>query len=141
MRAPASTFAALASAVLSAAACPGVAAWASDDVEVPEPAEVCLSCHSLSPDEPVLEGPTLWQVVGRPVASVPGFDYSDGLARLRPGRWDRDALDRFLAAPQAYAPGTAMTMGGVRSAAARAQVLDFLATLRPGADDREERDE
>ncbi len=39
-------------------------------------------------------------------------------------------LDRFLAAPQVFAPGTQMTLGGVRNAADRAAVIDFLETLR-----------
>jgi len=135
-------FAALLVAALAVALRPGAAAHASDDeageAEVPEAAEVCLSCHTIGPEEPLLEGPTLWQVVGRPVASVPGFEYSAAL-RDHGGRWDRATLDRFLAAPQAFAPGTAMTLGGVRQAADRARVLDFLETLRPGG--RQEREE
>jgi cytochrome c len=106
----------------------------SAEVEVPEAAEVCLSCHAISADEPALEGPTLWGVVGRPIASAPDFEYSDALRRLE-GNWDRGRLDRFLAAPQAYAPGARMTFGGVRSAADRKVVLDFLETLAPAEDD------
>lgn len=143
MRMASRMFAALLLAGLAVALRPGAVAMASDDEageidEVPEPAEVCLSCHTIDPDEPLLEGPTLWQVVGRPVASVPGFEYSAAL-RSRGGRWDRATLDSFLAAPQSFAPGTAMTLGGVRNAADRARVLDFLETLRPGGG--QERDE
>jgi len=101
---------------------------------VPEPAEVCISCHAIRADEPELEGPTLWGVVGRPVASAPDFEYSDALRRLE-GTWDRNSLDRFLAAPQAYAPGVRMTFGGVRNAADRKVVLDFLETLASAKDD------
>jgi cytochrome c len=101
---------------------------------VPAPAEVCLSCHAIRADEPALEGPTLWGVVGRPIASAPDFEYSDALLRLE-GTWTRDRLDRFLAAPQKYAPGARMTFGGVRSAADRRVVLDFLETLAPLEED------
>ena len=104
------------------------AAAESREEEVPEPVEVCIACHAIGPDEPALEGPTLWGVIGRPVASAPDFEYSDALRRLG-GTWDRDRLDRFLAAPQSYAPGAAMSFGGVRSAADRNVVLDFLETL------------
>lgn len=104
------------------------AAAESREDEVPEPVEVCIACHAIGPDEPALEGPTLWGVIGRPVASAPDFEYSDALRRLG-GTWDRDRLDRFLAAPQSYAPGAAMSFGGVRSAADRKVVLDFLETL------------
>lgn len=100
------------------------------EVEAPEPAERCLSCHAMTPSEPPLEGPTLWQVVGRPVASIPGFEYSAAIKALG-GTWTRARLDRFLAAPQEFAPGTRMELGGVRSAADRQVVLDFLETLKP----------
>lgn len=112
---------------------PVVAANASPDgastASVPEAAEVCLSCHAIAADEPALEGPTLWGVVGRRIASAADFEYSDALRRQE-GAWDRAKLDRFLAAPQAFAPGTQMTLGGVRNAADRAAVIDFLETLR-----------
>ena len=88
---PRRLLAALLVTVLAVALRPGAVASASDDeageVEVPEPVEVCLSCHTLHPEEPLLEGPTLWQVVGRPVASMPGFEYSTAL-RSRGGRWE-----------------------------------------------------
>jgi cytochrome c len=139
---PPGIYAVLLAAAFAVAVWPGAPAIASDDeageAEVPEPVEACLSCHTIDPEEPLLEGPTLWQVVGRPVASTPGFEYSAAL-RNHGGRWDRATLDSFLAAPQAFAPGTAMTLGGVRNAADRARVLDFLETLRPGG--RQERDE
>jgi len=120
---------ALATFALLALSAGAVQASPDSDPEVPEPVEVCLSCHAIGANEPVLEGPTLWGVVGRPVASVPDFDYSDALRRLQ-GSWDRERLDRWLTAPQAFAPGTLMTLGGVRSAADRKVVLDFLETLR-----------
>jgi cytochrome c len=113
--------------LVMAAMCAAAAAESRED-EVPEPVEVCIACHAIGPDEPALEGPTLWGVIGRPVASAPDFEYSDALRRLG-GIWDRDRLDRFLAAPQSYAPGAAMSFGGVRSAADRKVVLDFLETL------------
>jgi cytochrome c len=71
---------------------------------------------------------------------VADFDYS-GALRKQAGSWDRDKLDRWLTAPQQFAPGTLMTLGGVRNAADRKVVLDFLETLTaesaaqvPGAD-------
>jgi cytochrome c len=101
---------------------------------VPEAFEACISCHAYQPDEPPLEGPSLWQVAGRRIASLDSYEYSAGLRRIE-GYWDRPTLDRFLAAPQAFAPGIDMTFGGVRSAAERAIVLDFLETLVPADDD------
>jgi len=106
----------------------GPAALASSDDEVPEAVEACLSCHAFQPGEPELEGPTLWGVIGRRIAGAPDYIYSDAL-RSQQGTWDRATLDRFLAAPQEFAPGVNMTFGGVRNAADRKVVLDFLETL------------
>jgi cytochrome c len=112
------------------------AALASESNEVPEPVEGCLSCHAIQPGEPELEGPTLWGVVGRRIAGAPDYLYSDAL-RSQQGTWDRETLDRFLASPQQFAPGVNMTFGGVKNAADRKVVLDFLETLKadgPGDD-------
>ena len=112
---------------------PAVAVNASragaDAARVPEPAEACLSCHAIAADEPALEGPTLWGVMGRRIAGAADYEYSDAL-RKQQGVWDRATLDRFLAAPQVFAPGVNMTFGGVKNAADRRVVLDFLETLR-----------
>jgi len=107
----------------------GPAALASSGAEVPEAAEACLACHAFQPDEPELEGPTLWGVIGRRIAGAQGYVYSDAL-RSQQGHWDRATLDRFLASPQEFAPGVNMTFGGVRNAADRKVVLDFLETLK-----------
>ena len=107
----------------------GSAARASAEGEVPEAAEACLSCHAFQPGEPELEGPTLWGVVGRRIGGAPDYAYSDAL-RSQEGHWDRATLDRFLASPQEFAPGVNMTFGGVRNAADRKAVLDFLETLK-----------
>ena len=107
----------------------GAASASSDDeIEVPDAVEVCLSCHAFKPGEPELEGPTLWGVVGRRIAGAPDYVYSDAL-RSQQGTWDRATLDRFLASPQQFAPGVNMTFGGVKNAADRQVVLDFLEKL------------
>jgi cytochrome c len=107
----------------------GSAACASSDAEVPKAAEACLSCHAFQPGGPELEGPTLWGVVGRRIAGAPDYLYSEALRRQE-GHWDRATLDRFLASPQEFAPGVNMTSDGVRDAADRKAVLDFLEMLK-----------
>lgn len=99
--------------------------------EVPAAFEPCLSCHAYQPDSDSMEGPSLWGVVGRRIASVEGYDYSAALKAID-GTWDRATLDRFLANTKAFAPGLRMTLGGVRDPADRAVVLDFLERLGPG---------
>jgi cytochrome c len=103
---------------------------AADDLQFPESFEACTACHSYQQNEPLLEGPPLWGVIGRNVASVDGYEYSSAL-RATGGAWNRARLDRFLANPQVFAPGTNMDVGGVRDAAERAAVLDFLELLAP----------
>jgi cytochrome c len=100
-------------------------AGAMEEAPYPEAFEVCRSCHAYQAGEEALEGPTLSGVVGRRIASIEGYDYSPALRRL-PGTWDRATLDRFLADPKAFAPGTRMTLGGLRRAADRASVIAFL---------------
>ena len=103
---------------------------AADEPPFPDAFEVCTSCHSYQQNEPLLEGPPLWGVVGRRVASVEGYEYSAALRAIG-GNWDRARLDQFLSNPKAFAPATKMEMGGVRNAAERAEVLEFLERLAP----------
>jgi cytochrome c len=90
----------------------------------------CYACHSVVPGETGLTGPNLFGVVGRPVASVAGFDYSAALEAL-PARgipvWDESALDLFLESPDDVAPGTGMTLIGLRDPAERVDVIAYLA--------------
>jgi cytochrome c len=93
----------------------------------------CYACHSVVPGETGLPGPNLAGVVGRRVASEPGFAYSPALVALagQGGRiWTEAALDAFLRAPEEVAPGTAMTLVGLRDAAERADVIAFLKRTR-----------
>jgi cytochrome c2 len=93
----------------------------------------CYACHSVVPGETGLSGPNLAGMVGRRVASEPGFAYSPALAALaEPGGrlWTEAALDAFLRAPEDVAPGTAMTFVGLNDAAERADVIAFLKETR-----------
>ena len=104
------------------------ASQAAEEQQYPAAFEVCTSCHSYQQNEPLLEGPPLWGVVGRRVASVEGYEYSVAMRAIG-GSWERARLDQFLTNPKAFAPGTKMDMGGVRKAAERAEVLDLLETV------------
>jgi cytochrome c len=41
-------------------------------------------------------------------------------------KWDYEELNKFLANPKGYAPGTKMTFAGLRKAEQRADVIAFL---------------
>ncbi len=65
----------------------------------------CTSCHA--PRFGVAPGPQLTNVLGREVASVPGYAYSEALLALG-GTWTPDRLRAFVTDPGRVAPGTAM---------------------------------
>lgn len=93
---------------------------------------VCNACHSAEPGGAARIGPNLWNVVGREVASVAGFDYSAPLRAIG-GHWTPELLDRFLADPSGLAPGTRMGLTGIADAGVRAQLIAYLDTLHDGA--------
>jgi cytochrome c len=88
-------------------------------------AKVCLTCHNLGKGQGNKVGPDLYGVVGRQVASEPGFNYSSAL-KAKGGTWTFDALNPWLANPRADVPGTAMTFGGLPSEKQRADVIAYL---------------
>jgi len=73
-------------------------------------------------------GPDLYGVVGRPVASVASFHYTEALKKLG-GNWTFDALNKWLTDPRADAPGTAMTFAGMPNEKQRADIIAYLNTL------------
>ena len=64
----------------------------------------CTGCHSVDADR---IGPRHRNVVGRKVASVPGYDYSPALKKLG-GVWTPARLDKWLSGTQKMAPGSKM---------------------------------
>ncbi|MBI1219801.1 MAG: c-type cytochrome [Rhodobacteraceae bacterium] len=87
----------------------------------------CKACHKV--DGQNATGPHLNGVVGRVVASVDGFAYSDALKGLG-GDWTPDRLDQWLTSPKAYAPGTKMGFAGLDKVEDRANVIAYLASLK-----------
>src|SRR5262249_546263 len=81
--------------------------------------------HSFNKGGAAMVGPNLWGVLGRPKASMPGFNYSPAL-KAKGGEWTVDDLDHFIANPRATVPGTAMTFAGVPRAAQRPDLIAFL---------------
>ena len=64
----------------------------------------CTGCHSVDADR---VGPRHRDVVGRKVASVPGFNYSPALKKVG-GVWTPARLDKWLSGTQKMAPGSRM---------------------------------
>lgn len=113
-----------------AVAAPAQSAAATDASAGAQAFAVCGACHSVEEGAGAQIGPNLWGVVGRDVGGAAGFDYSDALQAID-GSWTREQLDRFLADPNAFAPGTRMGYTGVADPVERAALIAYLDTLRP----------
>ena len=88
----------------------------------------CYSCHSLEGPDPTTQGPSLKGIVGRAVAAEEGFAYSPAMRAFaaRQRRWDREALEAFIADPQAVVPNNEMGFFGIGDAAERRALIDYL---------------
>jgi cytochrome c len=112
-------------AALSLALIPGCA-FADDGATLFEP---CRACHSLDPTAKPMPGPNLAGLIGRKVAGDEKFDYSPVLQQARQdGRvWTLEAIETFLADPEAAFPAMWMSAQGIRDPAARAALARFIA--------------
>ncbi len=91
--------------------------------------QFCFSCHSVEANQTeVLSGPNLNGVIGRPIASKAGFDYSKAMKTFGAGKvWTPELIAQFIQDPKAMVPGTAMTKPpGPRTPADRTALLDYL---------------
>ena len=91
----------------------------------------CGLCHIPAQNGPNRLGPNLWQIVGRPVGSISGFNYSSAMRQLGQSdtKWDFQSLDAFLTAPQRTIKGTIMTYKGMKDPQDRADLLLYLRSL------------
>lgn len=85
----------------------------------------CVACHTIDKGGANGIGPNLHGVVGRAVASHPGFSYS-GAMKAKGGIWDEAALGAYLEAPMKNVPGTRMAFAGVIDAADRKALILYL---------------
>ena len=91
----------------------------------------CGGCHSLDQNR---IGPLHRGVVGRAVASVPGYEYSDAIKKLG-GTWTPERLDKWLQGPQAVAPGAKMFFT-VDDPGQRRDIIAYLISLTPAGTSR-----
>jgi len=76
----------------------------------------CAVCHTATQHENHV-GPSLMGVVGRPVATVPDYNYSPAMKAFgADGKvWDEALLRKYLPSPQFLVKGTKMTFQGLKS--------------------------
>lgn len=86
----------------------------------------CRACHKV--DGTDATGPHLNGVVGREIAGVSGFSYSDAMADHSGESWTPEHLDAFLADPKGYMPGTKMSFAGLNKTEDRADLVAYLQT-------------
>lgn len=95
-------------------------------------AKKCAACHTFGNGEASKVGPNLWNVVNRPIASFPGFAYSDAMLAFSQGQsvpWDYEHLNGFLHDPKGHVPGTKMAFAGLKQDPERANVIAYLRSL------------
>ena len=88
---------------------------------------ICMACHQIGPNAKDAVGPVLNGVVGRKVASYPGFDYSAALKNSGIKVWTVPELQKWLAGPMKVAPGTKMIFPGFSNPKQVNDVIAYLA--------------
>ncbi|WP_415183728.1 c-type cytochrome [Phaeovulum sp.] len=86
----------------------------------------CKACHKI--DGKNATGPHLNGVVGRPIASVEDFKYSDAMSG-HGGDWTPEVLDAYLTKPKDYIPGNKMSFAGLKKPEDRANLIAYLESL------------
>ncbi|HEY9552761.1 c-type cytochrome [Allosphingosinicella sp.] len=88
----------------------------------------CAACHTANQGGPNGLGPNLFGTMGKPVAHVAGFAYSDAL-KSHGGTWDWETMSQWLKSPRDFAPGTKMTFAGLSKPEDRANVMAYLNSM------------
>jgi cytochrome c len=91
----------------------------------------CLACHAIGAEAQNKNGPVLNGVAAKPVASVDGFVYSEAFQAAKAAGlvWTDENLDKYLADPIGFMPGSRMAWA-VQDAGERAAIIAYLKTLQ-----------
>ena len=89
------------------------------------PLKECIVCHSIESGGPLRVRPPLHGIVGAHKARYAWYAYSDAL-RKAGGTWTEGDLDKFLASPSKFLPGTSKTIIGFPDTKQRADIIAAL---------------
>ncbi|PPD28193.1 MAG: hypothetical protein CTY20_11150 [Hyphomicrobium sp.] len=88
----------------------------------------CKACHGLDAADTNRAGPTLHGIMGRRIATQPGYAYSDALKRMDID-WTADTVARlFEVGPNAFLPGTKMPEQTITNPEDRKALVEWLAS-------------
>lgn len=85
----------------------------------------CAACHNFVKGGANQIGPNLWDVLGREIAAIDGFNYSNTL-QGKDGAWTYEAMNAFLENPRGWAPGTSMAFAGLNRDSDRANIIAYM---------------
>jgi cytochrome c len=91
----------------------------------------CASCHTFEEGGRDGTGPHLWGVMGRDVAEVDAFNYSQAMEEYAEGgtQWGYQNMYDYLENPRGYVPGTAMSFAGLRDQEDRVNIIAYMRSL------------
>ena len=113
------------------AACTLSPAWAAGEAAAGAKvfSSECSECHSVKEGRNK-KGPSLFAVLARKAADLPGVDYSDAL-RKTGWMWNEETLRRYLSKPvKETNPGGKMKYDGLPDARALEDLIAYLGTAK-----------